>query len=158
MPLLTSFCTSGKIFWAWIPALPVTLRSQTIRAGVDVGVNDQLATIHTELLQMKEELEARLFEYSFFQQDSQGINSYQQVTLMYHVKEELQDVLLALSKIENGTYGICEETNQAIPLEKMAILPTARTANDFLYHAQFEKKTLPIWAETDETFNRALYS
>ncbi len=66
MPLLTSFCTSGKIFWAWIPALSVTLRSQTIRAGVDVGVNDQLAAIHTELLQMKEELEARLFEYSFF--------------------------------------------------------------------------------------------
>nr|WP_206696987.1 hypothetical protein [Bacillus licheniformis] len=107
---------------------------------------------------MKEELEARLFEYSFFQQDSQGISSYQQATLMYHVKEELQDVLLALSKIENGTYGICEETNQAIPLAKMTILPTARTANDFLYHAQFEKKTLPIWAETDETFNRALYS
>ena len=96
--MLTSFCTSGKIFWAWIPALSVTLRSQTIRAGVDVGVNEQLAAIHTELLQMKEELEARLFEYSFFQQDSQGINSYQQATLMYHVKEELQDVLLAFQK------------------------------------------------------------
>ena len=76
---------------------------------------------------------------------------------MYHVKEELQDVLLALSKIENGTYGICEETNQAIPLAKMAILPTARTANDF-YIMPNLKKTLPIWAETDETFNRALYS
>lgn len=62
-------------------------------------MNEQLAAIHTELLQMKEELEARLFEYSFFQQDSQGISSYQQATLMYHVKEELQDVLLALSKI-----------------------------------------------------------
>ncbi|MFN2746147.1 MULTISPECIES: TraR/DksA family transcriptional regulator [Bacillus] len=121
-------------------------------------MNDQLANIHTELLQMKEELESRLFEYSFFQQDSPTINSYQQATLMYHVKEELQDVLLALSKIENGTYGICEETGQAIPLAKLAVLPTARTANDFLYHIQFEKKTLPIWAETDETYSQALFS
>jgi DnaK suppressor protein len=52
--------------------LSVTLKVTTIRAGVDVGVNDQLTAIHTELLQMKEELEARLFEYSFFQQDSQA--------------------------------------------------------------------------------------
>lgn len=133
-------------------------KSTTIRAGVDKGVNNQLASIQSELLQMKQELESRLFEYSFFQQDSPSINSYQQATLIYHVKEELQDVLLALSKIENGTYGICEETGQPIPYAKMAVLPTARTENDFLYHIQFEKKTLPIWAETDDPYNEALYS
>lgn len=134
-------------------------KSTTITAGVDAGVNDQLASIHAELLQMKQELESRLFEYSFFQQGSQtATQSYQQTTLIYHVKEELQDVLLALSKIENGTYGICEETGKMIPYSKMAVLPTARTADDFLYHIQFEKKTLPIWAETDETYDEALYS
>lgn len=133
-------------------------KSTTIKAGVDAGVNDQLANIQDELLQMKQELESRLFEYSFFQQGSQVNRSYQQATLIYHVKEELQDVLLALSKIENGTYGICEETGKVIPYSKMAVLPTARTADDFLYHIQFEKKTLPIWAETDETYDEALYS
>ncbi|KKB73883.1 MULTISPECIES: TraR/DksA family transcriptional regulator [Bacillus] len=121
-------------------------------------MNNQLANIQDELLQMKQELESRLFEYSFFQQGSQVNRSYQQATLIYHVKEELQDVLLALSKIENGTYGICEETGKVIPYSKMAVLPTARTADDFLYHIQFEKKTLPIWAETDETYDEALYS
>ncbi len=137
--------------------MSATLKAQREEQEL-IQVDHQLSKIHTELLQTKEELESRLFEYSFFQQHSQNINAYQQATLMYHVKEELQDVLLALSKIENGTYGICEETGQEIPLSKLAVLPTARTANDFLYHIQFEKKTLPIWAETDEGYSHALYS
>ncbi|MDA1475623.1 TraR/DksA family transcriptional regulator [Bacillus changyiensis] len=120
-------------------------------------MNEQLANIQIELLQMKEELELRLFEYSFFQQDCQAMNSNQQTTLIYHVKKELQDVLLALSKIQNGTYGICEETGQIMPISKLTVLPTARTVDDFLFPTQFEKKTLPIWDETDQTYHEALY-
>ncbi len=106
-------------------------------------MNDQLTAIYTELLLMKEELQSRLFEYSCFQVSTSpqaAINHKQKATLIYHIKEELQDVLLALSKIENGTFGYCEETGAPIPLSKLAVLPTARTANDFLYSVQFEKK------------------
>lgn len=106
-------------------------------------MNDQLTAIYTELLLMKEELQSRLFEYSCFQVSTSpqaAINHKQKATLIYHIKEELQDVLLALSKIENGTFGYCEETGAPIPLAKLAVLPTARTANDFLYSVQFEKK------------------
>lgn len=76
-------------------------------------MNDQLTAIYTELLLMKEELQSRLFEYSCFQVSTSpqaAINHKQKATLIYHIKEELQDVLLALSKIENGTFGYCEET------------------------------------------------
>lgn len=74
-------------------------------------MNDQLTAIHTELLMMKEELQSRLFEYSCFQMSASVEPSMndQEATLIYHIKEELQDVLLALSKFENNTYGYCEK-------------------------------------------------
>lgn len=95
-------------------------------------MNDQLTAIYTELLLMKEELQSRLFEYSCFQVSTSpqaAINHKQKATLIYHIKEELQDVLLALSKIENGTFGYCEETGAPIPLAKLAVrrLPEQQT-------------------------------
>ncbi|KAF6557781.1 TraR/DksA family transcriptional regulator [Bacillus sp. EKM203B] len=122
-------------------------------------MNDQLTAIHTELLMMKEELQSRLFEYSCFQMSASVEPSMndQEATLINHIKEELQDVLLALSKFENNTYGYCEKTGDPIPIEKLAVLPTARTADDFYYPAQFEKKTLPYWEPGDYAYDQALY-
>lgn len=110
--------------------------------------NHDMETIRNELLQMKEELQSRLFEYSLFEQSSNEPekNLYKKTTLMHHIKEELQDVLLALDKMEHGCFGMCEETGAELPLEKLSVLPTARTYEDFHYHAQFEKKTLPVWS------------
>lgn len=68
----------------------------------------------------------------------------QEATLIYHIKEELQDVLLALSKFENNTYGYCEKTGDPIPIEKLAVLPTARTADDFYYPAHLKRKPFHI--------------
>ncbi|HEX7063877.1 MAG TPA: TraR/DksA C4-type zinc finger protein [Bacillales bacterium] len=48
--------------------------------------------------------------------------------LRQQVEEELRDVEYALSKMENGTYGICETTGKPIPLERLQAIPTARTA------------------------------
>ncbi|RDY88353.1 TraR/DksA family transcriptional regulator [Bacillus amyloliquefaciens] len=122
-------------------------------------MNDQLTAIHTELLMMKEELQSRLFEYSCFHMSASVEPSMndQEATLIYHIKEELQDVLLALSKFENNTYGYCEKTGAPIPIDKLAVLPTARTTDDFYYPAQFEKKTLPYWVPGDYAYDQALY-
>jgi DnaK suppressor protein len=38
----------------------------------------------------------------------------------------LADVNLAISKIENGTYGICELTGEPIPIERLEALPWVR--------------------------------
>jgi RNA polymerase-binding transcription factor DksA len=77
---------------------------------------------------------------------------------MHHIKEELQDVLLALDKMESGSFGICEETGAELPFEKLSVLPTARTYNDFLYHAQFEKKSLPVWFASEHDENQPMYN
>ncbi|WP_458110313.1 TraR/DksA family transcriptional regulator [Bacillus zhangzhouensis] len=105
-------------------------------------MNGDLKTIYMELLQIKEELQSKLFEYASFRSpdDHVTLNEAKTTTLLFHIKEELQDVSLAIAKIEQGTYGVCEATGLAIPLEQMSILPTARTTEDFLYHKQYEKK------------------
>jgi len=41
--------------------------------------------------------------------------------------EELNDIIVALSKIEKGTYGIDERTGEKIPYERLEAQPTAST-------------------------------
>ncbi|MGE6631322.1 TraR/DksA family transcriptional regulator [Bacillus sp. NPDC077027] len=111
-------------------------------------MNGDLDTIYMELLQMKDELQTRLFEYASFRSPTENVmmvNQDKKTTLLYHMKEELQDVTLALAKMEQGLYGICEVTGQMMSLEQMRILPTARKIDDFLYQQQYERKALPSY-------------
>lgn len=43
------------------------------------------------------------------------------------LQDNLFLVELALQKMEQGTYGICENTGQQIPLERLRLVPEART-------------------------------
>lgn len=43
------------------------------------------------------------------------------------LEKKLQDIIAALEKIEKGTYGICENCQQEIDLERLQINPSART-------------------------------
>ena len=42
-------------------------------------------------------------------------------------EEELKETIHALAKIKNGTYGICEKSAKAIPVERLKVNPIART-------------------------------
>lgn len=44
------------------------------------------------------------------------------------LETQLKDVNDALSKMETGTYGICEKTGKEISLERLEVYPGARTA------------------------------
>ncbi len=43
------------------------------------------------------------------------------------LEKQLADVNTALAKIENGTYGKCEISNEAIELDRLEANPSART-------------------------------
>lgn len=47
-------------------------------------------------------------------------------TLMSKTFAELADIDAALTRIQRGTYGTCELTNQAISIERLEAFPTAR--------------------------------
>ena len=46
------------------------------------------------------------------------------------IKAEIAEVEHALDKIKDGTYGICEKTGKAIPVERLEAYPAARTVVD----------------------------
>ncbi|QOY34393.1 TraR/DksA C4-type zinc finger protein [Anaerobacillus isosaccharinicus] len=53
------------------------------------------------------------------------------IALFEHINQEYEDVIAALERIENGTYGICEASGQKIPMDRLQALPTARTTIEF---------------------------
>ena len=46
--------------------------------------------------------------------------------LLKQQQHELDEVIHALSKIKTGNYGICEESGEQIPLERLRAMPHAR--------------------------------
>ncbi|MBI5644689.1 TraR/DksA C4-type zinc finger protein [Candidatus Kaiserbacteria bacterium] len=49
------------------------------------------------------------------------------VPLVEELEERHRDVSDALEKMDEGTYGICEVSNEPIPLERLKANPAART-------------------------------
>ncbi|MDI5787612.1 hypothetical protein PO124_01370 [Bacillus licheniformis] len=101
-------------------------------------MNEQLAAIHTELLQMKEELEARLLNTPF----SAGFSGHQFVSAgntYVSCKEELQDVLLALSKSKRNIRHL-RRNKSGYSAGKDGYSADGAHCERFLYHAQFEKR------------------
>lgn len=47
--------------------------------------------------------------------------------LLDQQENELKETIHALAKIKNGTYGICEKSGKAIPVERLKVNPIART-------------------------------
>lgn len=49
------------------------------------------------------------------------------LALEENLEKQLKEVLEALARIENGTYGKCENCNEEIPLERLRAYPAAKT-------------------------------
>ena len=45
-----------------------------------------------------------------------------------NLEGQLKDVLAALKKMDQGTYGVCEKTGKEISVERLKAYPAARTA------------------------------
>jgi len=52
--------------------------------------------------------------------------SRNEAALLKQQQHELDEVNHALSKIPNGTYGICEASGDPIPLERLRVIPHTR--------------------------------
>ncbi len=54
------------------------------------------------------------------------IDNTRDQTLLYQLEKEIIEVDAALRRIEDGTYGICENTSEPIPKERLIANPLAR--------------------------------
>ena len=64
------------------------------------------------------------------------------MTLNDSQKRELANIALALQKIREGTYGICEGSGQPIPRQRLEAVPEARLSVE--YKAKEEKGLLTL--------------
>ena len=49
----------------------------------------------------------------------------QQITLVEQLRTRRADIIAALRKIDDGTYGKCESCGQEIPIERLEAVPAA---------------------------------
>lgn len=71
------------------------------------------------------------------------------LALREHSTRELDEIDRALAKIEEGTYGFCEECNRKIPIERLRAHPTALRCVEHS-HDQTVAKQRPIEEEVLE--------
>lgn len=123
---------------------------------VNMGLSEkQLAHLKHKLLEMKDELETKKRRTTGEMSDSRGdiargadnhigetASEYEDRVIQQSLNEadqkRLQDITEALERIEEGTYGICIDTGQPIPYERLEALPYAKRTPE----AQREKETL----------------
>ena len=65
------------------------------------------------------------------------INQGVAIGLKQRELQRLREIDLALSKIEDGTYGICEESDEPIETKRLEKQPWARLS---LYYAELEER------------------
>lgn len=114
-------------------------------------MNGQYAEIKAELELTKQELLSRLAQSTQYEVSSELFfrdeKTEKEKIVITHIKEDLQDVDRALRKMKLGSYGICEETGQEIPYEKLKILPTARSIYDFTFTDLYDRNVIPLQRE-----------
>lgn len=99
---------------------------------------EQLHELKQELLRQKQQLTGRL-EQDEDSSDVGELSSYDNhpadtATELYvrerdmaiddHSRDELEKIDAALAAMKNGTYGICKESGQEIPFERLQAVPT----------------------------------
>ena len=100
--------------------------------------NEQLSELKKELLSQKQQLTERL-EHDKGNQDVGELSSYdnhpadagtelyireRDMVIDDHIRDELEKIDAALAAMEEGTYGICKESGEEIPFERLQAVPT----------------------------------
>ncbi len=101
----------------------------------------QLDDARTRLASEKEAVDKQLLDHGVQLEGDESINvedhegfadsaqvtaeRSQQITLVEQLRVRRADILVALQKIEDGTYGKCENCGQDIPAERLEAVPAA---------------------------------
>lgn len=101
----------------------------------------QLDAARQQLLSEKEAVDKQLLDHGVELEGDESINvedhegfadsaqvtaeRSQQITLVEQLRVRRADILTALQKNEDGTYGKCESCGQDIPVERLEAVPAA---------------------------------
>lgn len=88
--------------------------------------------IYSELRQSRKELEQKLCSDNC----SQKIKPF--------IKEELNDIVDAITKLECGEFGKCEMSGELLPSDVLSMIPTLKTVSDYQSVEKYFRK--PIYS------------
>ncbi|MEM1502461.1 TraR/DksA C4-type zinc finger protein [Domibacillus sp. 8LH] len=118
---------------------------------------EQLNELKQELLRQKEQLTGRL-EQDNDNEDVGELSSYdnhpadtgtelyvreRDMAIDDHSRDELDKVEAALAAMEGGTYGICKESGEEIPFERLQAVPTTLYSVDHTPDQEPETDRVP---------------
>ena len=110
------------------------MKNEEIDEGFVTRQRERLERLREELVQRRRGMEEDERERSEEQQDVQPDSGDQSrymfdremdATIGGRAARRLEDVERALEKIEEGTYGICDDTGQPIPRGRLEAMPEA---------------------------------
>src|SRR5919106_899908 len=73
-----------------------------------------------------ESIEGLDFDFGFADSAQSTAERNKVLAVFERLRENLQDIELALTKIEKGTYGVCERCGDPIAPERLEAIPYAR--------------------------------
>jgi RNA polymerase-binding transcription factor DksA len=97
------------------------------------GIYDRLVALRDELIDSHHDLQAKAREIqpdAIKSEPSElGTDTFQRdyaLGMASTEQEQLAEVIAAIERIKNGTYGICEITREPIPIERLEAVPWTR--------------------------------
>lgn len=92
-------------------------------------LEEMKVSLEANIARLKEELESVVTDEGI--NDMEDLASLESESMHHNAmltqqQHELSEVIHALSKIDNGTYGICEESGDDIPIERLHAKPHTR--------------------------------
>lgn len=99
----------------------------------EVRLQEMKEALEANIVSLKNEMQLIVLDENI--DDSLDMASLESDTTNHRVvlkqqEDELNEVVHAIAKIKNGTYGICEESGDRIMLERLRVEPHARYCID----------------------------
>ena len=91
----------------------------------DVLRDEPAAFVERKLAQMREPGDVQFDEESG-EGDTLAVERERDLALAAQFRTQVEEIDHALTKIESGTYGLCEVSGQPIPKERLKAIPWAR--------------------------------
>lgn len=96
--------------------------SEVTSADARALLEAERASLRTEL----EELGGLDYDANFADTSQVTAERSEAETLANNLREALEEVERALAKVEDGTYGLCEECNEPIAAARLEAMPSTR--------------------------------
>ncbi|MGM0576899.1 MAG: TraR/DksA family transcriptional regulator [Myxococcota bacterium] len=81
-----------------------------------------------------------------------------QYLMSHHDQQLLEEVEAALERMDEGTYGVCEESGELIPYRRLKAVPTARYTVDVQQRHETDERTARQRALDEEDRQYSRYS